>query len=101
MYVLIANVEMRENISLITSQYLSFKDNAEKFNSLMKYTMQLLDLKDISEQMHYLASNLKNVFMSERCNLWILDSQNVVNQLRFGRVSCIRSTIRTSRYVPS
>lgn len=41
--------QMREHISLITSQYLSFKDNAEKFNTLLKYTSQLFAIDTLSE----------------------------------------------------
>lgn len=41
--------QMREYISLVTSQYLSFKDNSEKFNTLVRYMLGLLDIPDLGQ----------------------------------------------------
>ncbi len=43
----------------------------------MKYTIALLSCETLNEKLAFIATNYKNVFMCERCHLWILDAMNV------------------------
>ncbi|KAM3145598.1 hypothetical protein pb186bvf_002372 [Paramecium bursaria] len=67
--------QQKEQIQLISSQYVSFKDCAEKLNLTIKYSIQLLTLKTLSEQLQFIDQNAKHIFMSTFCRLWILDAQ--------------------------
>ncbi|CAD8157727.1 unnamed protein product [Paramecium pentaurelia] len=67
--------QLREQIQLITSQYLSFKDFSGKLNMMLKQLIQLFQIDNLQTQLQFIAQNFKHIFMCQNTRFWILDAQ--------------------------
>ena len=63
-----------EEISLVSSQFLSYKEFSEKLNILIREISKMSLIHDIEALMQFLNKSFKKVFLSEKINLWITDS---------------------------
>ena len=65
---------VKEELVLVTSQMVSFKEFGEKLNVLLCEISTLNSMENEMEIMLYLSKNLRKVFSSERLNCWLVDA---------------------------
>ena len=81
-------VSKREEISLVTSQFLSFKEFSEKLNVLSREIAHMFKKNTIESLQIYINNNFKKeVFNAEKINLWMAD---LVNDNNFFLFYCIK-----------
>lgn len=64
----------KEELVLVTSQLISFKEFGEKLNVLLREISHVNEHSTEKDIMIYLMRNFKNVFSAEKVNLWLVDS---------------------------
>lgn len=70
-------VSKREEITLVTSQFLSFKEFSEKLNVLSREITQMFKKNTIESLQIYINNNFKKeIFNAEKINLWMADLVN-------------------------
>ena len=73
----------KEELILVTSQFLSFKEFSEKLNSLIYELSKMIKIDNIKELMCFVSKTMKNVFSSERSFLWVSDSVTLYIKCKF------------------
>ena len=63
-----------EEISLVSSQFLSYKEFSEKLNNLIREISKMQFITNLENLMKFVNKNFKKVFVSEKINLWMADS---------------------------
>lgn len=63
-----------EEISLVSSQFLSYKEFSEKLNLLIREISKMFTVTSVENLMSFLNKNFKKIFLAEKINLWIVDS---------------------------
>lgn len=66
-----------EEISLVSSQFLSYKEFSEKLNFLIREISKMHAVNNLENLMIFLNKSFKKVFLSEKINLWIADAVNL------------------------
>ena len=68
------NTLKHEEISLVSSQFLSYKEFSEKMNCLIREISKMQAINSIEALMVFVNKSFKKVFLSEKINLWMADS---------------------------
>lgn len=58
---------------LLASQFLSFKDYAERLNQALKELDSIFRKSTLSEAIEQMNHALPEIFNSERANIWVVD----------------------------
>ena len=66
--------EKKEALTLVTSQFLSYHDFAEKMNSLIVNLHDLMKYNTIEDLMIQVSKNMGVVFAAEKVHLWMADA---------------------------
>lgn len=70
-----SNINLKhEEISLVSSQFLSYKEFSEKMNILIREISKMQSINSLETLMVFINKGFKKVFLSEKINLWIADS---------------------------
>jgi len=64
----------KEEIMLVTTQLVSFKDFGEKMNAMLREISRLNELENEKDIMIFLSKHFKKVFSAEKVNLWLVDA---------------------------
>lgn len=64
----------KEEIVLVTSQLVSFKEFSGKLNLLIREIAKLNSFDNEKEIIIYISKHFKKIFSSERVHLWFVDS---------------------------
>ncbi|CAD8071345.1 unnamed protein product [Paramecium sonneborni] len=67
--------QIREQIQLITSQYLSYKDFSGKLNMMLKQLILLFKIDSLQQKLQFIAQNFKHIFQCQNARFWVLDAQ--------------------------
>ena len=65
--------EKKEALTLVTSQFLSYHDFAEKMNSMIVSLSHVLKYNTIEDLMMNVSKTMGTVFSAETIHLWIAD----------------------------
>ncbi|KRX09396.1 hypothetical protein PPERSA_04702 [Pseudocohnilembus persalinus] len=65
--------KQKESIMLVTRSFLSFKEVGDNLTTMHKIFIEMDRIRDLKTLMVFLQDKFKPIFISERCNLWILD----------------------------
>jgi hypothetical protein len=77
----------REEIGLITSQFISFKEFGERMNKLIRELANINKITSIMELLVNINRNFRGVFQSENVFLWVSDQ--VSKQINIKRNSSV------------
>ena len=69
------NFEKKEAITLVTSQFLSFQDFAEKVNILLIALFSIIDPTSIEDLMVNVNRVMSPIFMADNVHLWMSDAE--------------------------
>jgi len=72
-----------EEISLVSSQFLSYKEFSEKLNVLIREISKMNKINNLENLMIFLNKNFKKVFLAEKINLWMADSVLISHKFFF------------------
>ena len=67
----------KDELVLVTSQLVSFKEFSEKLNILLCEISKINLLDDEKAIMIFLSKHMKKVFSCERTNLWLVDAVKI------------------------
>ena len=73
----------REEIGLITSQFISFKEFGERMNKLIRELANINKITSIVDLLVNINRNFRGVFQSENVFLWVSDQVIFIFKLNF------------------
>ena len=71
-------LEKKEALTLVTSQFLSFQDFAEKMNQLIISLTHVLQYNSIEDLMVNISKTMRSIFNAEIIHLWMADKDTGV-----------------------
>jgi len=66
--------EKREAVTLVTSQFLSFRDFSEKMNMMVNALFHVMKYNSIDDLIINVNKTMKTVFSADTIHLWMQDS---------------------------
>jgi hypothetical protein len=71
--------EKKEALTLVTSQFLSYHDFAEKMNSLIVNLHDVMKYNTLEDLMIQVSQNMALVFSAEKVHLWMTDAVSLLS----------------------
>ena len=65
--------QQTEYISLVTTQFLSFKEVGDNLTVILRNFIEMSKIDDLEKLITFVQEDFKQIFLSESCNLWIID----------------------------